>query len=592
MCQDAPNFVFTILDDDAPDNANENDKRKSCSWIDDGTLEQVLHRRKTYCSNNPVINQPCQRACGECCGDSDVHTFEYLNSETNKVKSVDCEWLANVDSSKKKKKICSEREGACPVACDACPVDTQPPSYLQTIAPTPGPTPVPTPVQSMIPSLEPSKGENINVNLCQDVADFEFTNVAGNTRKCSWIDDGIIDTVSTRRRKHCRMAHVKAACPRACGECCGNNDDHTFEHRNTVTNKVKIVDCEWLADVADIWRKTKYCNQRNSACPVACDTCPTQAPSAPDFQILTPRPSTVPSTLHSSQPSVCMDMPDFEFTNVAGNTRKCSWIDDGIVDTVSTRRRKYCRRAYVKAACPRACGECCGDNDEHTFEFLNSEKNKVRTVGCDWLADAETGDINSWKKRTICNERNSACPMACGNCPTQAPITPLSQAPSTQPSKSCRDNPGFSFLKNGSSDKEVSCSWIDDAYDDVDVEFRREKHCSKDDVKENCKRACGECCGDNEIHNFQYLNSEANKFKVVDCEWLADRSDKLREKICTMKKLSCPEACDSCPMVEGMEGATVGGARQINSEATAMHVSRMVTILILGTTTLTLLSML
>jgi hypothetical protein len=141
---------------------------------------------------------------------------------------------------------------------------------------------------------------------------------------------------------------------------------------------------------------------------------------------------------------------------------------------------------------------------------------------------------------------------------TNEPTSSPTSTPTPNPSKqifsttsfnepTCQDDPNFRFVINAQTGRSVPCSWIDDGYKLEDVLFRREAQCFKSNVANACKRACGECCGDNKKHTFQHLDNQGN-ISWVNCEWLSTRPF-WKDFYCEWKKGSCPETCGVCPNI-------------------------------------------
>merc|ERR1712147_474816 len=89
----------------------------------------------------------------------------------------------------------------------------------------------------------------------------------------------------------------------------GCQDDPTYRHLNK-----PLRTCNWIKV-----RKDQYCSDSavSSACPVACDSCP----------------------------STCQDDPNYRYLNKP--LRTCRWI--------KVRKDKYCSDSAVSSACPVAC---------------------------------------------------------------------------------------------------------------------------------------------------------------------------------------------------------------------------------------------
>ncbi len=324
------------------------------------------------------------------------------------------------------------------------------------------------------------------------------------------------------------------------------------------------MDCAWLARRSEN-KKKEICSTKKGSCPEACGECDGT-------------PITYPK---DPSESPCRDDSTFKITFEGEKGRKepCTWIDGASnIDEVLFRRKEVCWKKEVKKACKRACGECCGDNELHLFKNTNAETGVTKLVTCEWLANR-----SDKKKKNICPLERGACPDACGECKSATPKPEDS-------SSACKDNLGFRLLIDGSTGREEPCSWIDDAFNIDEVLFRRKAQCKKPGVKENCKRACGKCCGDNDEHTFEYTNSDGGKKKEVNCEWLANSSEKRRKKLCKTKKGSCPEACGLCPIDSSELKPTTAGAGMITSEAIRHRLSSVVSTFIVGTTALGLLS--
>lgn len=321
------------------------------------------------------------------------------------------------------------------------------------------------------------------------------------SESCNWIDDApTFNEVSSRRLEHCKKNDVKQACRRACGECCGDNQRHVF--KNTVEGRFIPVTCKWLAQGGDI-RRERYCGEKKGSCPKACGEC-----------------------------DKCIDDPDFVMV-INKETRKtapCSWIDDAYsIKDVMFRRQQKCKVPTVRKACKRACGLCCGDNNEHSFLHIDDET--MTKVDCDWLSTA--GEI---MQDRYCDSKKGSCPHACGECRIVDRIEP-------PPTSFCRDEPDFKILIDAQTGRREPCSWIDDAYSVEDVLSRRSVQCAFPNVRKACKRACGLCCGDNDLHSFTHINQD--KEIEADCFWLSTRKE-MQDRYCHLKKATCPVACGKC----------------------------------------------
>lgn len=155
------------------------------------------------------------------------------------------------------------------------------------------------------------------------------------------------------------------------------------------------------------------------------------------------------------------------------------------------------------------------------------------------------------------NKANGKC--GCVNNESDTLTNEPTVSPSSNPTKqifsttsfndpTCQDDPNFRFVINAQTGRSVPCSWIDDGYQLKDVLFRREAQCSKSNIANACKRACGvECCGDNKKHTFQHLDNQGN-VSWVNCEWLSTRPA-WKDFYCEFKQGSCPETCGICPKI-------------------------------------------
>lgn len=301
---------------------------------------------------------------------------------------------------------------------------------------------------------------------------------------------------------------------------------------------------------------------------------PTMTPTASVVPSSKPstKASNVPSVSISNAPSVapsplpCEDDPDFTILidSATGRRESCSWIDDAYMLTeVQARREAQCSKLGVRQACKRACGKCCADNASHLFPHDLFDDKEI--VNCHWLSE------NLIWRDVYCGWKQGSCPESCGVCPLESNQSPApSQYPTAEPKESptssqgsysptqtleigrltsptatCEDDPNFTILINVSTGRTASCSWIDDAYQLSDVEFRREKQCSKPDVQQACRRACGECCGDNTAHVFNHIQPGGG-VTWVNCHWLTENL-LWRDAYCGMKQGSCPESCGICP---------------------------------------------
>lgn len=557
VCQDLPGFRL-IVD-------KWTGESQPCSWIDDAfSFEDVNARRTTHCSK-PNVKHACKRACGECCGDNQDHRWFFETEDGNRRKAS-CSWLAKGED-KRREDHCELKKGSCPKACNECnaevPIAMRPDckddesfrginvsgrretcSWL-----TSGPL-YRDAVQRrrefcvnsavVLRACPLSCGECVAVPpICEDDPDYLLPiNPGGKTVGCGWIDNAYgFNEVNFRRQEQCKKPAIQEHCPRACGFCCADNDEYSFSYVNEEGNRNRAT-CATLAE--DKWLSDRYCGLKEATCPESCGVCaPTPTPPTP-----TPPTPTPPTPTKPTPEEPCKDEEDFKFSvNPDGKMKPCSWIDIlTAIDGITQRRQRVCKRNSVKEKCKRACGSCCGDNEKYMFQHFAD--GNATAVTCEWLGKREN------RKNRYCDEQSNNCPKACGMCDkpkSTPPPTPAPVPPTPPKYKECRDNLFFKLKISENNNKTKPCSFIDGA-DTIDIiESRRKRFCKREKVKENCQRACGECCGNNKEYVFEHKWVENNEdvTKNITCDWLAD-NEKLKAKYCDMKKLSCPVACDVC----------------------------------------------
>ncbi len=420
LCEDVPGFKVVV---DAEKGITE-----PCSWINGAsTSDEVQKRRSEHCFKS-TVRQGCKRACGGCCGDNDKYLFKFMGE----LKS--CDWIAE-GGEFRKQRFCGEMKGACSKTCGACG-------------------------ENILP-LQPSCADDPNFRLLINAQ-------TGRTEPCSWIDDADVKEVQFRRQAQCFKPEIKAACKRACGQCCGDNPDHRIVQNNG--NWIKEVPCLWLGyDEQDgERRKEKFCEKHKAACPDSCGVCSDvegidpECEDDPTFKILINAETgktenckwlldsddrdevafrtrvqcsypdvqkKCPQTCGTCEKTVteeptsppnldsetCQDIPDFRLLINAqtGRTEPCSWIDDADVEQVEFRRQAQCFKPEIKAACKRACGQCCGDNPDH--RIVQNKGNWIKEVSCKWLGyDEQDGEQ---RKEKFCEKHKAACPESCDYCP-------------------------------------------------------------------------------------------------------------------------------------------------------------------------------
>ena len=430
--------------------------------------------------------------------------------------------------------------------------------------------------------------------ICQDLPGFRLIvdKWTGQTEPCSWIDDAFsFEDVEVRRNTFCPKPHVRQACRRACGECCGDNKDHRFFFE-TEEGKTRKASCSWLAE-GDEKRRKKHCELKKGSCPKTCNECDAELPIAisptckddPFFRINNSGRSETCSWLTSgfgyrdvvskrrefcndsavlgacplscgecvATPSTCEDDPDYILPiNPGGRTVGCSWLDDAFnFNDVNFRRKEQCKKPAIQNNCHRACGFCCGNNDNHRF-VDKDEKGENVEVTCDILGKDQT--LND----RYCGMKLATCPESCGVCeneptptpptptptpPTPTPTPPTPTPPTTTEEEPCEDKESFQFTINTETGKQKPCTFIDILSSIEGVNQRRQRFCKRNQVKEKCKRACGTCCGDNESYMFQhFVDGNAT---AVTCEWLSKKENR-KNRYCGEHSTNCPKACGVC----------------------------------------------
>jgi hypothetical protein len=120
--------------------------------------------------------------------------------------------------------------------------------------------------------------------------------------------------------------------------------------------------------------------------------------------------------------------------------------------------------------------------------------------------------------------------------------------------ETCTDESSYRLSVNGIANE--PCSWIDDANEARHVLARRQEHCSIAATRNACKRACGECCGDNNLHTFNVFDEIDLTYTSVTCSWLTQNQQR-RDFYCGSKGLSCPSSCGYCTAGQGRAFTTM-----------------------------------
>jgi len=265
---------------------------------------------------------------------------------------------------------------------------------------------------------------------------------------------------------------------------------------------------------------------------------PTPSPSSP--------PSTIPTSSPSNSPSVSITPSDSPtITCVNGDSYKidndpiktCKWVRNK-----EYRRIPYCQREDVHINCPLSCGVCC--RDDPTYTFITAYK---QIKDCAWIAK------NPWRPLSYCDAYSSgrmvrnACPATCNLCKSYiflAPSTSPSLTPFPTPSSEPSDSPTIACVNDDSykidNDPIKTCKWV------RNKEFRRTRHCRREDVHINCPLSCGVCCRDDPTYTFITAYKQTK-----DCAWIAKnpwRANSYCDAYSNgrMVRNACPLTCNLC----------------------------------------------
>jgi len=370
---------------------------------------------------------------------------------------------------------------------------------------TSSPTPQPTPKPTTAPK---------SCSICIDDPDFRWRGESEKT--CKWVRND-----QTRRESMCSLeTSVRIACPLACGECCADDANFTFDNDHgekwncaIIAKNQSRLD-KWCPEYVIDTTADEGSNVR-AKCPQACDFC---------FDRMRPRN--------------CVDDAEFTFLNDHGKDWNCAmiakeqfradkWCCENVWDTTAG------EKAIVRTKCPETCNSCIEPpkricQDDSSFTFLNDHG---KEWNCELIA-MENLRVDKWCPEhvydTTAGENTivrNKCSYTCDDCtneptvaptvtltelpsitpsiiptaiPSTIPTTPPTSDPTSEPSSSpplCQDDPSFAFLNDHG--KEWNCAII------ATQQFRAAKWCPKHVydttagentiVKNRCSHTCDLC---------------------------------------------------------------------------------------------------
>lgn len=146
-CQDDATFELAI---------NAQGRYEPCTWIDINNNDTVFRRSKQCIPKKQDILNACPRACGTCCGDNPIFTFNLKDHSTYGSITANCEWVAG-DQMRKTEFCGANVQFSCPGACGLCP--TSSPTMNPTSSSTMNPTSTTSVLSSTSPSSSPTKAQ-------------------------------------------------------------------------------------------------------------------------------------------------------------------------------------------------------------------------------------------------------------------------------------------------------------------------------------------------------------------------------------------------------------------------------------------------
>ena len=427
--------------------------------------------------------------------------------------------------------------------------------------------------QSIYAALLVFPSSIITASLCINDRNYRF---GGDVKQsCIWIRNN-----EEKRQELCSLhADVREACPQACGICCENDSEYTFQIEDE-----EVRTCEWLARKQKLQKN--YCGTYSSgsmvrnACPESCGLCktevlaPTGAPSLSNWP--TSNPTGMPSTLEPTHAPVseedrvrsiemCEDSTVFRWN---GDDKKtCDWIGKN-----DSRRENLCENDTVAISCPQACRKCCSNDTHYKFSTTNKGDKKCAWLKYDKRREAFCSTVQFGA--LVANK----CPINCGVCEiTESPSmsanptsSPSTSAPTDSPVtmafrmssafESCTDSTSFRWK----GDDVKTCNWI------ARNTKRIDNLCIKDHVALNCPQACRKCCADDDKFRITIPNG-----KVKTCGWLSRDLNRVKDYCSSVQtgvgglalvSAKCPLSCQICKNTDSPSGLPTTSASPTSND--------------------------
>lgn len=187
---------------------------------------------------------------------------------------------------------------------------------------------------------------------------------------------------------------------------CADIPEYTFK-----LDKGNAVNCKWLMKNNMFDRRSKYCyasyeseilSQTGRKCRDSCGFC---------------------DGSHFLTPQDCDNVQNFRFglDNKPDKKVKCTWLSKHHNPKVTRRRRKkYCSRTHIGAACQKSCDTCGLYKDKPSYRFAK-DASRPNGLNCKWITRKKNAIEKRRGKYCFSSEMCYAasvigdkCPIACG----------------------------------------------------------------------------------------------------------------------------------------------------------------------------------
>ncbi|GFH56111.1 hypothetical protein CTEN210_12587 [Chaetoceros tenuissimus] len=170
------------------------------------------------------------------------------------------------------------------------------------------------------------------------------------------------------------------------------------------TDAEKQVNCKWLMKNSMFDRRSKYCytdyeseilSQTGRKCRDSCGFC--------DVSL------------------GCNDVKNFRFAldNKPDKKVKCTWLNDHY-KLIRRRKKKYCGRTHIGAACQKTCDTCGDYKDKLSYRFAKNAS-RPKGLNCKWITRKKNAIEKRRDKYCFSSDECYAasvigdrCPIACG----------------------------------------------------------------------------------------------------------------------------------------------------------------------------------